>query len=290
MSAARAAAASVQAILAPAFPVLAIPVLAILLWAAPFLAYPAHACAPETRCEIEGGYYIAAPPPAWDGVSALPVIVYYHGWNASPEGAFRNRAMVRAAHKRGALFVAPFAPNGYWRQIGEGRAEAGRDEAAYARALMADLQARWPIDPARTLAAGFSRGASMVWNIACYEGDLFAGYAPIAGGFWRTTPRACPSGPVRLRHIHGRADRVVAFGEVGIYNSAPIPDGLSLLRAVNGCAAEPQGLARRGRLSCRRWSGCDSGRALELCLHDGGHSIPAEWVAEGLDWLDALAP
>jgi len=27
---------------------------------------------------------------------------------------------------------------------------------------------------------------------------------------------------------------------------------------------------------------------LSLCLHSRGHSIPAEWVAEGLDWLRAL--
>ena len=248
-------------------------------------------CVAPQKCEIEGGYYLAAPPPEWDGESPLGLIVYYHGWNASPEGAFRNRAMVAGAHKRGALFVAPFARTGYWRQIGEGRAESGRDEAAYARALMADLTARWPIDPARTLASGFSRGGSMVWNIACYEGALFAGYAPIAGGFWRDTPPDCPSGPVNLRHIHGLADGVVAFGEVGIYNSAPIPDGLALLRRVNGCAAAPEAAASGDdRLTCERWTGCASGKALELCLHQKGHSIPAEWVGEGVEWLEKLRP
>jgi len=29
-----------------------------------------------------------------------------------------------------------------------------------------------------------------------------------------------------------------------------------------------------------------SGRVLELCLHDRGHSIPSEWV--WLDWLAKL--
>jgi hypothetical protein len=28
---------------------------------------------------------------------------------------------------------------------------------------------------------------------------------------------------------------------------------------------------------------------LDLCLHGGGHSIPAEWVADGFDWLLALS-
>ena len=248
----------------------------------------ALACGETERCPVEGGYYLAAPPPGWDGNAPLPLIVYFHGWNSSPEGTFRNRAMIAAAHRRGALFVAPFARTGYWRQIGAGRAEGGRDERAYILAVMADIAARWPIDTERTLASGFSRGASMVWNIACYVGGLFAGYAPIAGGFWNTTPSGCPTGPVNLRHIHGLSDRVVAFDEIGIYNSRPIPEGLALLRDLNDADIRVDRTYVKGRLTCESWSGVQR-KWVELCLHPRGHSIPAEWVAEGLDWLDNLA-
>ena len=242
-----------------------------------------------SKCEVDGGYYLAMPPPDWNGEAPLPMIVYFHGWNASPEGTFRKpRHGGSSAHRRGALFVAPWARSGYWRQIGEGRAEGGRDELAYARAVMADIARRWPIDPDRTLASGFSRGASMVWNIACYASDLFAGYAAIAGGFWNTTPTTCPTGPVNLRHIHGLADRVVAYDERGIYNSRPIPEGLAMLRRLNGADDEVDLTYDTDRFRCYRWLGA-SGKALEVCLHARGHSIPAEWVAEGLDWLDGLA-
>lgn len=251
-------------------------------------AGPALACGPDTRCEVAGGYYLASPPPGWNGRSPLPVVVYFHGWNGSPEGTFRNRAMVNGVHKRGAMFVAPYAPNGYWRQIGRGRAEGGRDEKAFISAVMADLKQRWPIDGARTLASGFSRGASMVWNVACYAGDLFQGYAPIAGGFWHSTPPDCPAGPVNLRHIHGKADRVVAFDQVGVYNSMPIPDGLDLYMRLNGAEGEPVRGYKTRRLSCTRWGVSLTGKVLEVCLHEKGHSIPAEWVAEGLDWLVEL--
>ncbi len=159
---------------------------------------------------------------------------------------------------------------------------------AYTRAVLDDVKQRWPIDESRVLASGFSRGASMVWNLACYGGDLFTGFAPIAGGFWNDTPRTCPTGPVNLRHIHGLRDRVVAYDEIGIYNSMPIPEGMDLFRKINQCGvpATPAGEFRR--YTCERWSDCGSGRTLELCLHPKGHSIPAEWVAEGFDWLDAL--
>lgn len=242
----------------------------------------AHACGATSQCVVDQGYYLAAPPPEWDGVTSLPLIVYFHGWNGSPEGTFRNRAMVNAAHKRGALFVSPYARSGYWRQMGDERAEYGRDEAAYAHAVAEDIRKRWPIDEERTLASGFSRGASMVWNVACYVGG-YAGYAPIAGGFWDETPSDCPAGAANIRHIHGLKDRVVAYDEVGVYNSAPIPEGLAIFRRLNGSG--PSESFEQGRFTCERWPGDNT---VEVCLHAKGHSIPAEWVAEGLDWVDEI--
>ncbi|MEL6233170.1 MAG: PHB depolymerase family esterase [Pseudomonadota bacterium] len=252
-------------------------------------ASPGLACGGESRCAVPEGYYLALPPPDWDGVSPLGLVVFFHGWNSSPEGMTRNRALTAAVHRRGAMLILPWAQTGYWRQIGPGRAEPGRDEAAYVRAVMQDVAARWPIDPARRLASGFSRGASLVWNLACYTGELFTAFAPIAGGFWRTTPDECPSGPATLRHIHGTADRVVAFDRQGVYNSAPIPDGFALLAGLAQCAG-PGAPVTQGKLTCRDWTACATGRALQLCLHDGGHSIPAEWVAEGYDWMIGLTP
>lgn len=260
--------------------------LAALLASPPAEAEPA--CGEGGRCAVPDGYYLAKPPPAWDGRSPLPLIVYFHGWNDSPEGTMRNRAMITGAHRRGALFVAPWARTGYWRQIGDGRQEGGRDELAYTRAVLADIKRRWPIEEKLVLASGFSRGASMVWNLACYGGDLFTGFAPIAGGFWNDTPVACPSGPVNLRHIHGRSDGVVAFNAVGIYNSMPIPEGLATLQRLNGCSEPPDNPIAHRRYQCQSWSECSSGRQLQLCLHNKGHRIPAEWVAEGFDWLKSV--
>lgn len=263
----------------------ALAILSVLLLAA---AARADGCGAGGPCEVAEGYYLAAPPPGWDEVSPLPLVVFFHGWNSSPEATFRNQAMVAAVHRRGALFVAPYAATGYWRQIGAGRAEPGRDELVYVRAVMEDVARRWPIDRRRTLASGFSRGASLVWNLACHAGPLFRAYAPVAGGFWNSTPADCPAGPVNLRHIHGTADRVVAYDAVGIYNSMPIPEGLATLGRLNRCGAVPGAAGGAPRFVCRRWDGCGSGRVIEVCLHGGGHSIPAEWVAEGLDWLDML--
>ena len=80
---------------------------------------------------------------------------------------------------------------------------------------------------------------------------------------------------------------MVSYDEVGIYNSRPIPEGLAVLRRLNGAGEKVDRTYDTERMRCRAWAGT-SGKTLEICLHAKGHSIPAEWVAEGLDWLDGL--
>ena len=89
--------------------------------------------------------------------------------------------------------------------------------------------------------------------------------------------------------IRDSSDTVVAFDEVGVFNSMPIPEGMEILGRTNGTrdVAHTVNSGDR-RLTCTRWDQSTSGRVLELCLHDRGHSIPAEWVGQGLDWLASL--
>jgi polyhydroxybutyrate depolymerase len=69
----------------------------------------------------------------------------------------------------------------------------------------------------------------------------------------------------------------------------PIPEGMNILAEVNGTNSESQEVPSGDtRLTCTRWDKSESGRVLELCLHERGHSIPAEWVGHSLDWLDSL--
>lgn len=236
---------------------------------------------PCERCEVKEGYYRASAPPDWDGKTPLALVVYFHAWGKAPKNVTGYKRLIEPLHRRGALVVAPFARIGYWRQIGEGRHEGGRDEAAYVKRILQDVKRRWPIDETRMLASGFSRGASLVWNLACYERGLFTAYAPFGGGFWHSTPGDCPAGPAALRHVHGLADEIVAYDEVGLYNSAPITDGVALFRRVN--SSEPTAAkTTSGNLTCERWDGA---QPTEICLHKGGHWFPPGWLAESFDWM-----
>ena len=60
----------------------------------------------------------------------------------------------------------------------------GSVEFRYVEAVIEDAARRFPIDTKRLMAAGFSAGGMMVWNLACTMPERFAGFAAIAGTFW----------------------------------------------------------------------------------------------------------
>lgn len=266
--------------------------LSVLAW---LLAGPASAedCGTSEPCQVaEGSYHVALPEAA---SGPIPVILHFHGYGGTSAAAIKNRALVEGANRRGYLFVAlngspppGSSQRNNW-SVRDGR-EPWRDEAAFARAVLDDLAKRHPIDRRRVLMTGFSRGASMVWDIACHDPDGFAAFAPISGAFWRPLPESC-SGPVKLLHVHGWTDNVVPI-EGRRIPGRTIRQGdafasMAILRAAAGLDDDlPQSFALDGKISCRSWKE-DS---LRLCLHPGGHAPPKGWVTQAIDWFEQKVP
>lgn len=75
--------------------------------------------------------------------------------------------------------------------------------------------------------------------------------SPVASGALRQ-PATRPTGWVSLRHIHGREDRVVAFDEIGVYNSMLITDGMLAPRRLNGRPGRPNETSRHPRYACEQ--------------------------------------
>ena len=81
----------------------------------------------------------------------------------------------------------------------------------------------------------------MVWDVACLRPETAAGYASIAGGFWKPGSTEC-AGPVHLFHTHGFSDRIVPLEGRAIYNppffgvQADVHAGLLTFRRQMRCA------------------------------------------------------
>jgi polyhydroxybutyrate depolymerase len=250
---------------------------------------PAAACpGADDPCLVAGGRYLALPPPGWDGRAPLPATIFFHGWRSSASAFAQDEAFTRVFGAEGVLLVLPDGVNGTWAH--QGSPSTARDELAFMDAVRADVLARWPVDPGRLLATGFSQGGSMVWDLACRRGRDYRAFAAIAGAFWEPLPENCDGGPVDLLHVHGTADPVVPMGGRWIrstWKQGDVRAGLAILARTDGCRDEPERADLPG-LRCERWDGCGSGRELRLCLHDGGHLMPEGWVRLVHDWMRGL--
>ena len=259
---------------------------------------PAAACDLQTPCAVEAGEYFVSLPQGWNGRAPLPVVVFFHGYNGSAEAVMADAPLVKALSDAGVALVAPQGQKdarGVRSWSFPGGQKLARDDFAFVARVRADVAARWPIDPTRTLASGFSVGGSMVWYIACRTPKLFAAYAPVAGAFWSPEPEACAE-PVSLRHIHGANDQTVPMKGRTLRGGAMIQGDVmksfEMLKRLDACPAPPERTEKTGALSCQTWpsSSCGSGRELVLCLHNGEHEIEHGWVLDATKWIATLTP
>ncbi|MEM7544947.1 MAG: polyhydroxybutyrate depolymerase [Pseudomonadota bacterium] len=251
----------------------------------------AQACGgAETPCVIDSGtYHIVLPETA----SVKGAVMHLHGGGGTGKGLLGS-GLAQEALSRGYIFIAPngehpgarFPNNWAVRAQNFGH---DKNDIDFLHDVIADVEERHGIDRRRLLLAGFSRGGSMVWDVACEAPGFAHAYAPAAGAFWDELPTNC-AGPVRLFHTHGWADRTVPL------EGRPLWDGkiaqgdvyasLAIIRAVNGCTGrQPDTTTVEGNHWRRSWTACDGGQ-LDLLLHPGGHGAPTGWAELVLDWFE----
>lgn len=261
-----------------------------LLTAGPALALD---CGGETQpCKVAAGEYHIAVPAGWRGG---PAVLHLHGYGGTGAKVIRNQGFVERFTARGYAVIAPTGLP--WREnsptdwsVRDGGTYP-REDIGFLRDVLADAVAHAGVDPDRVLLNGFSRGGSMVWEVACLAPDFARAYAPASGGFWLPMPEDCV-GPVHMLHAHGFADKVVPLEGREIPNlqfgviQSDIWEGLQLWRRENGCPSNAAEHEVTDGLWRKRWS-CELG-SLELVLHKGGHGLPKGWTKIALDWFESL--
>lgn len=252
---------------------------------------------PDAPCRIDGGQYHIVVPEKWKGG---PAVIHLHGYGSSGATVVGNDGFASLFTARGYALIAPTAlpwtegePSDW--SVRDGWQTYPRRDAAFLRKVLADAVVRAGIDPDRVLLTGFSRGGSMVWDVACLMPDFARGYAPAAGGFWLPMPEDC-SGPADILHVHGFADPIVPLEGRAIHNAAEdfiftqadIWAGLQLWRRENGCPPNAAEIEITEAFWHKRWQ-CESA-GLELVLHKGKHGLPPGWATTVLDWFERLDP
>jgi polyhydroxybutyrate depolymerase len=175
------------------------------------------------------------------------------------------------------------------------------DDVAYLSAVIADMKARYNVDPKRVYVVGHSNGGFMAHRLACDLSGEIAGIVSLAGALWADASKCNPTHPVAVLQVHGDADAVVAYEGGLFFPGTPSYPGAKQTVAAwaqkNGCDATLADTGEKLDLDATvagaetkvERHACTSGAA-ELWTIAGGQHIPAfgpEWAARIYGFLAA---
>lgn len=248
---------------------------------------------PATPCGTELGEYYAVIP---EGSIEPPAVIWLHGWGRSGKVMIQNPGYVDPFALRGFAVIMPSGqPFPEADKLDWGVADGydrARDDIAFIAAVRADAVRRFGLDQSRILIAGFSRGGSMVWDLACFSPEIGKGFASVAGAFWEPMVDDCAA-PVHLFHTHGLEDQMVPFEGreltwAGIdFAQGNVMKGVDVWRRKNNCMGSAKNSFGDDGSMQKDWTECAAG-SIRLQLTKGGHGVPKGWRQAVLDWFDAL--
>jgi polyhydroxybutyrate depolymerase len=235
-------------------------------------------------------YLVHEPADAVDG-ELLPLLIVLHG--AGGNGARAERTTGFTADANDDSFLVAY-PNGTVANTIEGElswnagaccglAKANNvDDVGFVMAMLAELEAQYPVDASRVFLAGFSNGGMLSYRLACQYGDVFAGVAVVAGAL-NYSPCQPPS-PVSMLIVHGTTDATVPYGggptnditaaRFGQWNNTSVEFATDFWTGTDRCESDPVSTTEDA-LSLDSYQTCALGSRVQVATIAGGtHSWP----------------
>ena len=253
----------------------------LILTLALFLATPGLAqdrCHAEIPCQLGDRSYHVKEPDDWDGVTPLPVLLHFHGWQRQGTLIVKHTRISGATRRRGVLLLAPNGQHRTWDFW-----DSDTNDVAFAADVLEDAATRYPIDRANVFVSGYSYGSAMAWRYVCENGDGVRALLAVSGSLRQD--ETCPQGPQEVRHVHGTSDNVMDF-PFGPGGDTAYPVWLWRQKFGCGTGAGQGDWSATHHVTFTRttWETCEKGRVI-LDVHPRGHFIPRGWIARQLDEL-----
>ncbi len=232
-----------------------------------------------TRTITVGGQqrtYELHVPSQYDGSSAVPFIIDFHGITGNGPGQRNSSPYPAQTDPDGVIMAFPTGlpgPIGNAWNVGP-CCVADVDDVEFARAMIEDVSSEACIDPKRVYAVGFSMGGGMSHYLACHAADVFAAVAPAAFDLLEENVDDCqPSRPITVVSFRGTSDNVVAYdgGDSAVVPGMPITflgaeDTFEKWADLNSCQGSPEDAGG----GCSTYSNCADGVTVTLCTAQGG--------------------
>lgn len=216
----------------------------------------------------ERSFRLVAPNAALHGTPAALVLLY-HGSNGDGAKELAVTGLDAKAATEGFIVAAGDGIDRSW-NTGFCRDPDGRacveevDDVAFTRAMIGAIEDEYCVDTARVYATGFSKGAAMVFRLACAASDVFAAFAPVAGAL--SISDCAPAAPRPILLINNATDAQV-----------PLAAGkLSFTKflELNACGDARSATAPAPTATCEIAPDCAEGATTAFCTVEGGHRWP----------------
>jgi polyhydroxybutyrate depolymerase len=232
-------------------------------------------------------------PEGYEGVRPVPLVVLLHGYTSNGAQQAAYFGLPALADKEGFLLATPNGTrdrlgNRFWNATDAccDFFRSGVDDVTYLDAVIDEVAAQYPVDPARVFVVGHSNGAFMAHRYACDRADRVAAIVTLAGMQWKDQSHCRPSAAVSVLQVHGRNDATVRYEGGTMPNGAAYPGAVETVAdwaAQDHCGGP---LAATGRkLDLDRsvagdetveeaYGGCPSGVGVGLWTIEGGGHVP----------------
>jgi polyhydroxybutyrate depolymerase len=209
------------------------------------------------------GQYLLHVPASYDGTTAVPLVLDFHGFTSNAEQQKAISGMVAVSDREGFLVAHPSGLNNAW-NAGLCCGNAGIDDVGFIRAVVADIAAAGNVDLRRVYATGLSNGGAISQRLACDAADLFAATAPMAFPVPADPLSGCqPVRPIPVLTFMGLNDALVRY-DGNLFPSAPAT--FDYWHDVNGCpGVTPDVTVVEGDSRCERYTGCAQNAEAGLC-------------------------
>ena len=213
---------------------------------------------------MERGYRIAVPP-GIDSGGSVPLMLVLHGYTMDPYQMAGVTGFDGIAQDPGWLVVYPAGTgtrnqDSGWNAGGccEPANTDGVDDVGFLAALVDQLEADYPVDPARVFIVGGSNGGEMAYRAACERSDLFAAVVNLIG----TLLVPCNlTTPISVLDVHGTADTAIGYDGGGDCQQVECPSvaqTMERIRQADGCTGDPT-VTTEGVVVTTTFSECSGG-------------------------------
>ena len=166
--------------------------------------------------------YILYVPNSYDGTSAVPLLLNFHGFGGSASEFINDADMRAEAEANSFILVYPQGSclNGasHWNPCPiDGDNKSTADDVGFVEAMISEISSQYNLDMERIYAAGYSNGGMMAYGLANYKSDLIAAVASVSGTMLNCTGPT--SHPMPVVHLHGTSDGVVSYNGSNDWNS-----------------------------------------------------------------------